>query len=135
MLKLTVFYESPYWVGIFEEVDGDCLVSARVVFGPEPKDYEVYDWIMKNYYKLKFTAPLSVMEKVDKRINPKRLQRQISKEQAHRGVSTKAMEAIRLEREKNKLEKKSRNKHRKEAEAKRKFNLKQEKKKEKKKGH
>ena len=39
--KLTVFFEDPFWVGIFERIEKGKLSVCRVVFGSEPKDYEV----------------------------------------------------------------------------------------------
>ena len=135
MKKLTVFYEGPYWVGVFEQISEEAITTSRIIFGAEPKDYEIYEWILKNYYKLKFSRPIDVETKVMKKINPKRLQRKISKELNNKGVSTKAMEAIRLEREANKLEKKKKRKSLKEVEIKERYIQKQLKKKEKKKGH
>ena len=42
--KLTVFFEDPFWVGIFERVESGKLSVCRVVFGSEPKDYEVWEF-------------------------------------------------------------------------------------------
>ncbi|MCI7129029.1 MAG: YjdF family protein, partial [Lachnospiraceae bacterium] len=39
--KLTVFFEDPFWVGIFERIEDGRLSVAKVTFGAEPKDYEV----------------------------------------------------------------------------------------------
>ena len=41
---LTVFFEEPFWVGVFEQIDQGELRAAKVVFGAEPKDYEIYDF-------------------------------------------------------------------------------------------
>ena len=38
--KLTVYFEEPFWVGIFERIEGGKLSVAKVTFGAEPKDYE-----------------------------------------------------------------------------------------------
>ncbi len=35
--KLTVFFEEPFWIGVFERISGDKLSVSRVVFGTEPK--------------------------------------------------------------------------------------------------
>ena len=45
--KLTVFFDNPFWVGVFECVEKNKLSVCRVVLGAEPKDYEVYDFILK----------------------------------------------------------------------------------------
>ena len=34
--KLTIYFEEPFWVGVFEELDGDKLSVCRTVFGAEP---------------------------------------------------------------------------------------------------
>ena len=39
--KLTIFFEDPFWVGIFERIENRKLSVAKVTFGAEPKDYEV----------------------------------------------------------------------------------------------
>ena len=40
MGKLTVYFEEPFWVGIFEHIEDGKLSVAKVTFGVEPKDYE-----------------------------------------------------------------------------------------------
>ena len=46
--KLTVFFEDPFWVGVFEVISDDKLAVCKITFGTEPKDYEVYEYIQKN---------------------------------------------------------------------------------------
>ena len=48
--KLTVFFEEPFWVGIFERIEDGKLSVAKVTFGAEPKDYEVQEYIQKAYF-------------------------------------------------------------------------------------
>ncbi len=38
--RLTVFFEDPFWVGLYEREDGGSYEVCRVVFGAEPKDKE-----------------------------------------------------------------------------------------------
>ena len=52
--KLTVFFEEPFWVGIFERIDK--LSVAKVTFGAEPKDYEVQEYIQKCYFSLNWNS-------------------------------------------------------------------------------
>ena len=42
--KLTVYFEEPFWVGIFERIEDGKLSVAKVTFGAEPKDYEVQEY-------------------------------------------------------------------------------------------
>lgn len=40
--RLTVFFEEPFWIGVFECISERKLSVCKVTFGAEPKDYEVY---------------------------------------------------------------------------------------------
>lgn len=134
-VKLTVFFEDPFWVGVFERIDEEMLETSRVVFGSEPKDYEIYSFILENYYKLIFSRPIKVDTVEQKKINPKRLKRIVKKETAQKGIGTKAQQAMKLEHEKRKEEYKKTSKEEREEFERIKFEKRQAKKKEKKKGH
>lgn len=43
---------------------------CKVTFGAEPKDYEVYDFVLKNYYRLRFSPAVAIDVKEAGR-NPK----------------------------------------------------------------
>ncbi len=131
--KLTIFFENPFWVGVFEKVIDKRLSVCKIVFGSEPKDYEIYDFVLKEYDNLKFSEAVRIKQK-KKAENPKRLQREIHRSLKDRGISTKSQEILKSEREKNKIERKKNNKKQKEIEEKRKFQIKQHKKREKHKG-
>lgn len=134
-IELTVFFEDTFWVGVFERVYEGKYEVSRVTFGSEPKDYEVYDFILKNFNDLRFSNSLSSNLLKDKKINPKRLQRKIKKETKNMRVGTQAQIAIKLQYEEKKIERKKVSKEKKEAEKKMKFKLRQEKKLRKHKGH
>lgn len=134
-VKLTVFFEDPFWVGVFERTDGEMLETSKVIFGSEPKDYEIYSFILQNYYKLIFSRPIKVDAVEQKAINPKRLKRIVKKETDQKGVGTKAQQAMKLEHEKRKEEHKKTSKEKREELERIKFEKRQAKKKEKKKGH
>jgi hypothetical protein len=85
---LQVFFEDPFWVGLFSLTDSDSVKYCRVVFGKEPSDAELYAYLQKNYYTLKFTESESEILKESFCSNPKRRQRQISKE-IHNNIGTK----------------------------------------------
>lgn len=131
--KLTVYFEDPFWVGIFERIDGGKLSVAKVTFGAEPKDYEIQEFVSKNYYNLKFSpsAPVTVKRDV---VNPKRRLRETRKQSQISGIGTKSQQALQLQREENKLERKVISREIKEAEKRRQFELKQQKRKEKHRG-
>ena len=50
--KLTVYFEDPFWVGVFERIENGKLTVAKVTFGAEPKDYEIQEYIQKYYFSL-----------------------------------------------------------------------------------
>ena len=72
--QLTVFFEDPFWIGVFEVIENGKLSVCKVTFGAEPKDYEILEFVLKNYYHLKFSPSVDVPVKKEIR-NPKRMQR------------------------------------------------------------
>ena len=132
-VKLTVYFEEPFWIGVFERIEDGKLSVAKVTFGAEPKDYEVQEYIQKHYSSLKFSPAVDTVVKDMKR-NPKRMQREAKKQMQETVIGTKSQQALKLQQEQNKQERKKRSHQRKEAEKKRMFELKQQKKREKHKG-
>ena len=132
--KLTVYFEEPFWVGVFERIEDGKLSVAKVTFGAEAKDYEVQEYIQKYYFSLKFSPAVETVVKDIKR-NPKRMQREAKKQTMETGIGTKSQQALKLQQEQNNQECKERNRKKKEAEEQRMFELKQQKKREKHKGH
>ena len=132
--RLTVYFEDPFWVGVFEKIDGGKLSVSKVTFGAEPKDYEVQEFVERHYFKLKFSPPVAAAVKKDV-INPKRKLREARKQSQVSGIGTKSQQALKLQQEENKLERKVLSKEMKEAEKQRQFVLKQEKRKKKHRGH
>ena len=133
-LVLTVFYEDPFWVGVFERTDQGRLTAAKVVFGAEPKDNEIYELILNHYQETRFSPAVATVESKTVH-NPKRMQREAKRQTAAKGIGTRSQQAIKLMQEQNKLERKHVSREQKEAEKERKFDLKQHKKSEKHRGH
>lgn len=131
--KLTVFFENPFWVGVFEREDGGKLSVCKVTFGTEPKDYEVWEFILKNYYNLKFSPSVDVVVKKES-VNPKRIQRKARAQTLPAGIGTKSQQALQLQREEMITERKLISKEQRQAEQKRQYELKRQKRKEKHRG-
>ena len=131
--KLTVFFEEPFWVGVFERVSDGKLSVCKVTFGAEPKDYEVYDFVLKNYYRLRFSPAVATDVKEAGR-NPKRVQREVRKQVQNTGIGTKSQQALKLQQEQLKTERKIVSREQREAEKQRQFELKRQKRKEKHRG-
>lgn len=131
--KLTVFFEEPFWVGVFERAEDGRLYASKVTFGTEPKDNEVYEFVLKNYDCLQFSPAVEAAVKEGSK-NPKKLRREIHSQMLAKGVGTKSQQALKLQREQNKQLRTAKSKEQKEAENKRRFELRRQKKKDKHRG-
>ena len=131
---LTVYFEDPFWVGVFERIENRKLSVAKLTFGVEPKDYDVLEFINRNYYHLQFSPAVETVVK-DTKKNPKRAQRDAKKQTLETGIGTKSQQALKLRQEQNKQERKVRSREQREAESQRIFELKKIKKREKHRGH
>lgn len=90
-ITLTVYFEDPHWVGLFEREDEDGYAVARVVYGAEPSTAEVYAQLHQ-YRALRFTR---VGEAAPPRrpVSPKRAQREAARA-VERGPGTRAQQAV-----------------------------------------
>jgi len=134
-IKLTVFFEEPFWVGIFERYYSGEYAVLKVVFGSEPTNNEIYHYILSKYNTLDFSEPIARPSEMRTEVSPKRLQRKIKKEVAGASVGTKAQEAIKLQAKSSKHQRQIFNKEAKQDQEILKFQKRQEKKKKKHRGH
>ena len=132
--SLTVFFEDPFWVGVFERIEDGKLSVCKVTFGAEPKSYEILEYALQHYYELVFSPAIEteIRQAAD---NSKRRSRNARKQLENMGIGTKSQQALQRQREEMKKERRQISREEREAEAQRRFELKQEKKKEKKRGH
>ena len=96
--RLTMFFDDPFWVGVFERVEDDRIAACKVTFGAELRDCEVWSFVLKNYDQLRF-SPWVAETVREKAVNPKRVQRELRKRSRHTGIGTKAQQALQLQRE------------------------------------
>lgn len=132
--QLSVFFEDPFWIGIYERAEGDRIEACKIIFGPEPKDYEVYAFLAENWKNFRFSPPIRGAALEERKINPKRMQREIAHSLQNPGIGTKAQQALKALREANKAERKERTKRERDEEKERQFEIRQQKKKEKHRG-
>lgn len=132
-VALRVFFQEPFWVGILEKVSEGRMTVSKITFGPEPRDYEVQEFLLNNYDSLRFSPPVAAVVK-EYHVNPKRIQRQVRKELLERGTGTRSQQALKLQQEQKQIDRKAVSRERKEAEARRRLERKQQKKKEKHRG-
>lgn len=138
LIKATIFFERRYWVGTFERTDKAGYAIAKHIFGGEPADPEIYEFILTHYQELKFGDAKKFTLEI-KRMNPKRVQREVRREMEKiretKKPSTFAQDYMREELEKKKLQKKDQSSTEKQARKEEQFSLRQQKKKEKQRGH
>lgn len=100
---LTIFHDGQFWIGVFEEEQGDVLAIARHVFGAEPSDAEVLELVRSGMPRLSAvfagSAAAGLGPQPARRTNPKRLAREAARAVARQGTSTRSQEALRLQRE------------------------------------
>ena len=137
LCKLTICFEDPFWIALVEtQDDAEGYRVARHVFGPEPTDPEVEEFIHNNWRTLRFTEALQLEKRGGTKINPKRLRRIIEREiAANARTGTKAQQALAEQREAQKAERKAESKAQREARERALFAQKQEKRKQKHRGH
>ncbi len=103
-MRLTILFDSPYWIGLLEDERDGFLYAARYIFGAEPSDQQVYAFVQHDLLDL--TAQMTVglpIETAERHpVNPKRMQREVRRELSQTGVTTKAQEAMRLQIESRK---------------------------------
>lgn len=133
-IMLKVLFEEPFWIGVFERFDNRKYEVCKITFGAEPKDLEVYECILHKWQELRFSPAILNKSERAKNKNPKRLQREIRNSLHNIGIGTKAQQALKLQHEQFKKERKIKSKEIKEVEKERQYVLRQEKKKEKHKG-
>lgn len=132
--RLTVLFEPPFWVGLFERESGGRYEVCKHTFGAEPRDVEVYALVLDEYRHLVFSPALETAIEPGRSINPKWAQRLARRQTQPTGIGTKAQQALQLQREQSKAERRILSKERREAEEERRYKLRQEKRKEKHKG-
>ena len=133
--SLTVLFEDPFWIGLFEVTDEEGLHVCKVTFGAEPTGQEIIEFVEKNGHKLKYSEGIETTSTLEIKKSPKRQLREARKQMVSQGIGTKSQQALKMQQERNKVERKQLSKAEREAERQRKFDLRQAKMKEKHRGH
>ena len=132
--QFTVLFQAPFWVGIVERWDGEGYQAARVVFGPQPTDAQVYEWLLREWHRLRFSPAAEGERPFKEHSNPKRALREARAATQVQRISTRAQEALSRQREQEGLARKRAGRSRREQERQAKYLLRQQKKREKKRG-
>lgn len=100
-MKLTIFYDGQFYIGLIENISENKYKAYKYTFGNEPKDQEVFDFVNNNL--LDFIKNndkhdgVPIQQVKMKKINPKRLQRKVAKELRNPSITSKAEEALKAE--------------------------------------
>lgn len=132
--KLTVFFDPPFWTGLFERENGEGYAVCRVIFGAEPRDAEICAYVLDRYGSLNFSPALEVERRPERPVNPKRAQRMAREQTKPTGIGTKAQQALQLQREQSKMKQRIFSRELRQTEAEHQYQLRQEKRKEKHRG-
>ncbi len=131
---LTVYHDGQFWVGLAEHVEGGRYGVARIVFGAEPSDEEILQFVVGRWEKLSFFGHDST-EASKPAKNPKRRAREASKALKQPAMGTKAQQALASQRETMKRESAHARSQRRAEEADARFEQRKQKRKQKHRGH
>lgn len=134
--RVTVFFDDPFWVAVYERWGQNRLEACKIPFGAEPSDGQVYEFLLANWHRLRFSPAIGV-EGPEREApkNPKRRQREIQRQTAKTGVGTKAQQALKLRQENGKEARKQNSREQQQRQQEEKYRQKQEKRKQKHRGH
>ena len=96
-MQFTVYFEHPFWVGVLEVERNGTLYAARHVFGAEPSNQAIYEFVCHELDALCARLTIGVKAEATRARckNPKRVQREIRRELAQSSTTTKAHDAMR----------------------------------------
>ena len=100
---LTVYHDGQFWVGLAEHDEDGRYGIARIVFGAEPSDEEILQFVRSKWAKLSFFDD-EATETSKPAKNPKRRAREAAKALKQPAMGTKAQQALAAQREAMKRE-------------------------------
>jgi hypothetical protein len=107
-MNLTVYFDGQFWVGVAEALTPAGLRACRHVFGAEPADVEVLEFVNHRLLPLLLERSHASSEwdamPADRPGNPKRVAREAARAVHEHGVSTMAQSALKAEYESRKQE-------------------------------
>jgi hypothetical protein len=133
---VTVTFDPPFWIVLFESIEEEKYSVAREVIGTsEPTSAEIMLFFDRfNFKEIRYTTPIEEEKTQNSRVSFKKMQKKVKKatEQSnYKHTYCKAHEELKKQQEQNKQERKSFNREKRDEEKERKFELKQQKKKQK----
>jgi hypothetical protein len=104
MATMTVFFDDPFWVAVLELRHGGSVRAVRHVFGAEPTDAELYDFLLCHGTALLARVERAAAVTDDQPVpvairNPKRLARDAARAAREARPSTAAQAAVKKDLE------------------------------------
>lgn len=99
--KCTIYFEDPFWVGVFERTEESGYAVARYVFGAEPGQAEILSFAHSQFQLLKFSQIKSTAMMTEKVESYKHRQHRIRHEANQTGVGTQAQQVLKAEYERS----------------------------------
>lgn len=130
---LTLYHDGQFWVGIVEHIEYGRLGAARIVFGAEPSDAEVLQFVIERWHTLLFPGNQDATIQPAAK-NPKRRQREAMRALRQPTACTKAQAALAVQRETAKQEAIQLRKQKRDEEKQKRFDQRAEKRREKRRG-
>lgn len=59
-ITFTVYFDGQFWVGMVERMEEGGLSAARVVFGAEPSDEEVFRFVLDRWGTLRSMTAVAI---------------------------------------------------------------------------
>lgn len=140
-MRLTVYFDGQFWVGVAEDTDFDPPVVVRHIFGSEPLDAEIVRFVNGPMFTLLAGAALASsanqarVDNVVRSKSPKRRVREATAAVRERGISTRSQLALQQQYEAHMLECRAQTREEREAQLERKWALKRQKAKARHRGH
>ncbi len=106
-MRLLVYFDGQFWTGLIESSEADNYFAKQYIFGVEPSDSEILEFVNNQMFRPLQTAQLPDKQPIaiHRKINPKRLKKLAAREMEKVPVSTKSQAAIQQQFEEQKKEK------------------------------
>ncbi|HTX71439.1 MAG TPA: YjdF family protein [Rectinemataceae bacterium] len=90
----SIFYEGPFWVGVLEVHEGERLVVGRHVFGSEPSNAELLEFMLHRFHHIpRHVSSIGAPPAIERSRGAKRAIRAARRE-SRRPASTRAQAAL-----------------------------------------
>lgn len=106
--RLSVFFDDPFWVGLYELQDQTHYQIVRILFGAEPQDGQLLKLVYHAEKLDWFQTAQESQPVLQKKLNPKRRQKVAGQEMTQKVMGTKAQQAMKRQQEMRKAERQSR---------------------------